>query len=227
MKRAAFLFASALAGALAAPSALRADPSPAPSVSITVLVPSGQSLLCPVFTDGRMDGDLGAKLAEVADEVAIPVPASDRFTTLKHGEGRWRDEQGAAHTNVLPDGHGMVVTRRAAGEAHITFTGTPMARRCVIPEGRSIVGPAQAVEVPMEAPFARPRSGAVAASFDETRADVIAFLEPDGSWHRFFRTQDGKWFDVRTSVPATRAFRPGEACYYIRQPGQGPLVVDF
>lgn len=206
----------------------RAEPADRAAVSVTVRIPSGQSLFCPPLSDGRFDGELGAALAGVADEVALPGEGSDGFTLLKRNvRGQWCDERGSLWTNILPEGHGFLVTRRATGEAQVTFTGTPTPRRCVIPEGRSIIGLAQVTDVPLQAAFASPREGTIAASFDETKADILAFLAADGSWRRFIRTPDHGWFDIRASAPAAGVFRPGEACYYLRQAGQGPLVIDF
>jgi hypothetical protein len=214
-----------LAGLAATPASAT---DPVLAATLTIRVPPGQSLLNPILSDRRLDGDLGRRLTGLVDEIALLEPGASDFTQLKpDGQGRWILPTGALYTNVLPAGHGIVVTRRAADEAQLLLSGKSHPRSCVIPEGRSIIGLAQHTAVPLQAPFLRPASGAIAASYDETQADELAFLNEDGSWHRFIRVPELGWFDVQTSAAATNSFQPGQACYYLRQPGQGPLQIDF
>lgn len=214
-----------LAGLAAMPTSAT---EPVVATTVTIRIPPGQSLLNPILSDRRLDGILGQRLMGLVDEIALPEPGGTGFIQLKpDGLQRWVLPTGNPYTNVLPAGHGLVVTRRAAGEALLELSGTVRPQSCVIPEGRSIIGLAQHVAVSLQAPFLRPASGSVAASYDETRADELAFLNEDGSWHRFIRVPELGWFDVQTSAAATNSFLPGQACYYLRQPGQGPLQIDF
>jgi len=224
------LSALALLAPCVAPAGTAAERPAAPAaLTLTMEITPGVSLVNPPLSDRKLDGALGAQLAGVADAITLLEPGTTNYTPLrKDDQGRWVTEAGRPYTNDLEDGHGFLLTRQATNGATLTFSGSPAPRTCVIREGRNIIGLGQNGAVALHAPFQQPVSGSPAASFDETKADEIDFLNPDGSWHRYFRTPDELWFDVKSFGPATnRIFRPGEACYYMRQPGHGPLIVKF
>lgn len=222
-----------------------AEPHAAGGTATTLVVhlPPGHTLVSPPLRlDRRFDGALGAQLAAGlhgddggpaagADSITIlPPGATNETQVYLDGNGRWVTAPGIAYTNELAAGHGFIVTRRAGAGASVEFHGIVPASgsgECAIPEGRSIVGLSEGHATPLEAPFASPQAGRPSESFDETKADQLAFLNADGSWHRFIRVPGPLWFDLASASPATNAFLPGQACYYIRRAGQGPLVVRY
>ncbi len=191
-------------------------------------IPEGRVLLQPVLSDRRLDGELGRQLARVAERIAIQEPGAGPLTTLrKDNEGRWVDTAGAPYQKPLPPGHGLVVTRTETGAASVTFTGLPSRVACVIAEGRNLIGSSSTLPVSLQQAVTSATPDAIAASYDEQKADCIDLLNDDGSWQRLIRTPDQGWLDLRTFTPAAQLLQPGRAFYYIRQPGRGPLVLDF
>lgn len=191
-------------------------------------IPEGHVLLQPILSDRRLDGELGRQLASVAERIALQEPGAGPLTTLrKDNEGRWVDAAGVPYRKPLPPGHGLVVTRTEAGAASVTFTGIPDRVACVIEEGRNLIGSSSTLPVSVQQAVTSSAPNAIAASYDEQKADCIDLLNEDGSWQRLIRTPDQVWMDLRTFTPATLFLQPGRAFYYIRQPGQGPLVLDF
>ena len=55
----------------------------------------------------------------------------------------------------------------------------------------------------------------------------MAFLNADGSWRRLLRLTDQAWYDARTLTNTTLVLQPGQAIFYQRQPGHGPLRVSY
>lgn len=221
-----------LLAALAAATYTREIQAQPPGASV---IPPGFSLVSPmVQTDGRFDGQLGAMVARnlgQGDRVTVvDAFATNRIELVRDAAPRWLTNIGLPATNTLEPGHGFIVNHLGTTTVSIAWTGNPPppgAATCDIHEGENIIGLAITAPVGVEVPFALPVAGETVSSFDEEKADQLQFLDADGSWHRLVRVPEGKWIDMKTGAVATNSFVPGQACFYVRQPGAGSLSVRF
>jgi|GEM_PF-4029471 len=221
---------AALALGLCLPSARGAEPSVPPTS--TVEIAAGTSLFCPPLpAEGRFDGALGQQLAGAVDKIILRLPGTTNIVQLHLDPNRtWVEESNTPYTHPLEPGQGCIVSRLAATPATLVFTGAVAAAQptsITIAEGLSIIGFPSGHPMAMATAFEAPITGRPVASFDETEADTMAFLHADGSWQRLLRLTDQAWYDARTLTNTTLVLQPGQAIYYHRQPGHGPLIIGF
>lgn len=206
------------------------EPSTPPTCAVEI--PAGTSLFCPPLnTDGRFDGALGQQLAEAVDKIIVMRPGTTNAVHLHLDLKReWVNESNARYLHPLDPGQGFIITRQAEAPATLVFTGHVAVapnNTLTIVEGTSIIGFSSGRAVAMATAFESPITGRPVASYDETKADTMAFLNADGSWRRLLRFTDQAWYDARTLTNTTLVLQPGQAIFYQRQPGHGPLQVHF
>lgn len=221
---------AALTFGLWLPSARGEEPSiPA---TFTIELAAGTSLFCPPLpTEGYLDGALGHQLAGAVDKIVLRSPGSTNIVQLHLDANRaWVDESNAPYRRPLEPGQGFIITRQAKTPASLVFTGEVTAaqtKTITITEGMNIIGFPGGQPVAMATAFESPATGRPVASYDETEADTMAFLNADGSWRRLLRLTDQAWYDARTLTNTTLVLQPGQAIYFERQPGHGPLHISY
>ena len=206
------------------------DASPLPTCAI--VLPAGTSLFCPPLpTDGRLDGALGTQLAGAVDKITLWLPGTTNTVSLRPNSDRaWTDESGMPYPRALELGQGFIIHREADAPVTLVFTGlfaTTQHQTLTLPEGMSIIGFPNGRAMALATAFENPVAGRPTFSFDDTKADTMAFLNPDGSWRRLLRLTDQSWYDAHTLTNTTLVLQPGQAIYYNRQPGHGPLQIGF
>lgn len=221
---------AALTCSLCSPPARGEAPTATPTCAIEL--PAGTSLFCPPLpTTGQLDGALGQQLAGAVDKIILLLPGTTNAVHLHLDLNRaWVDESNVPYRRPLEPGQGLVVTRQAKAPAPLVFTGEVAAaqtKTITIAEGVNLIGFPGGRPVAMATFFESPRTGRPVASFDETEADTMAFLNADGSWRRLLRLTDQAWYDAHTLTNTTLVLQPGQAIYYQRQPGHGPLHIQF
>lgn len=221
---------AALALGFCLPSARGAEPSLPPTCAVEIA--AGTSLFCPPLPSaGRLDGALGQQLAGVVDAIILRSPGTTNIVQLHLDPNRaWVDQSNTPYTRPLEPGQGCIITRQAKTPATLVFTGVVVSApspSITLAEGVSIVGFPSGQATAMSTAFETPLTGRPVASFDETEADIMAFLNADGSWRRLLRLTDQAWYDARTLTNTTLVLQPGQAIYYHRQPGHGPLRISF
>ena len=202
----------------------KAEP-PAADASPVVVIPPGTSLFCPsVLGDDRLDGDLGAQLAGVVDSIRLREPGSTNLMVLQlNGARQWVDQAGATYARALTAGQGLVVTRAGTTPARLDAKPGRAEATIIVQEGLNIIGFPRLKPVPLAEAFEHPTRGEPVGSYDETKADEIDLLNPDGSWRRLIRLPTRVWYDTLTQTNTVLELPPGQALYYQRQPGAGPL----
>lgn len=194
--------------------------------TVRVVIPAGTSLFCPPG-GGRLDGELGRQLAGLVDTIRLREPGSTNVIHLQPGpQLAWVNEAGAPYTRALEPGQGVVLTRKSAEPAHLEMPVGPGAVTVTIQEGLNIIGLPGPQPVPLAAAFEHPALGEPVGSYDETKADEIDLLNADGSWRRLIRLPTRVWYDTKTETNTTHILTPGQAFYYQRQPGAGPLQIQ-
>lgn len=198
------------------------------SATIRVTIPPGTSLFCPpTGAEGQLNDDLGRQLAGAAQLIRLREPDSTNIIHLRpDAQHVWVDESGAPYTRVLAPGQGLVLTRDQAEPAHLEMPVGTGAVTVVIEEGLNIVGLPGAEPVPLAEAFEHPILGEPVGSYDETKADEIDLLNADGSWRRLIRLPTRVWYDTQTQTNTTLELPPGQAIYYQRQTGAGPLRIQ-
>lgn len=196
--------------------------------TVAVEIPPGTSLFCPPHPgEARLDGDLGRRLAGAVQLIRLQEPGTTNFIRL-HPDPRhhWSDEAGVPYARALAPGQGVVLTREQKDPAHLEMPVGPGAVTVTIQEGLNIIGLPGPQPVPLAAAFEHPALGEPVGSYDETKADEIDLLNADGSWRRLIRLPTRVWHDTKTETNTTHILKPGQAFYYQRQPGAGPLQIQ-
>lgn len=196
----------------------------------------------PLRSDRAFNGEFGSSLAAVltgnndgvanenGDEVFFLKPDGSWENLYVDAAGTWRDSGGAAATNVLRTGQGVLVQRNSGAAAQPSFVGQVgnlSQHTNVIAEGWNILGLSEGRLLPMNTLFSDLPAGTLNASFSEESADLLIVLDADGSWTRYQRMGDNQWYNLETLVVSTITLRPGQAYYFYRVSGTGSLQVRF
>ena len=194
---------------------------------LRVEIPSGTSLFCPPDAgDGRLDGELGRRFSGLVDKIHLRETGTTNVAHLTPGpDGAWVDEQGNPYARPLEPGQGFVIERASQESAHIPWPISTNTAVVTLREGLQIIGFPGDQPTALATAFEPPVAGVPVASFDETKADEIDLLNPDGSWRRLLRMPPGIWYDTKTGTNTTLVLAPGQAVYYQRQPGAGLLQI--
>jgi hypothetical protein len=204
----------------------------------------GYTLLSAPLTgsDLKMNGSFGTNLAAVLDgnNDGTGNGTGDEVFIL-NGDGSysnlyldatlvWRTSGGSAATHQLNPGQGLLVQRNTNTTAQPRFTG-PVGNLLVqtntIPTGASIVTFSEGRHLTPAQAFSSLVSGSPVGDYDEEFADLIIFVDPDGSFRPVQRLPDGTWLDLKTFSTTGYLFTPGRAAYYLRQTSGGTLKARF
>jgi uncharacterized repeat protein (TIGR01451 family) len=193
-------------------------------------------------SDLRMNGSFGTNLAQVldgnndgpgnytGDEVFILNGDGSYSNLYLSTSNVWLTSGGSAATHQLQPGQGLLVQRNSGVIAQPRFTG-PVGNLFVqtntIPTGASIVTFSEGRYLTPGQAFSSLVSGSPVGDYDEEFADLIIFVDADGSFRPVQRLPDGTWLDLKTFTSAGYLFTPGRAAYYLRQTSGGTMKVRF
>ncbi len=165
------------------------------------------------------------------DKIVLHLPGTTTTVQLHLDPNRtWVDDANAPWVRALEPGQGCIVMRQAEVPVTLVFTSDVAVAQnhtLTVVEGMSIIGFPGGRAMAMATAFEAPITGRPVASYDETKADTMAFLNADGSWRRLLRLTDQAWYDARTLTNTTLVLQPGQAIFYQRQPGHGSLRVSY